>query len=916
VALASPVDGVRRGFVAGLGFELDDFQRRSLDALDAGRSLVVAAPTGSGKTVVAAYAVAKALAEGSKAFYTTPLKALSNQKYGELVRSHGSGAVGLLTGDNVINADAPVVVMTTEVLRNMIYASSGALAGLRYVVLDEVHYLQNAYRGPVWEEVIIHAPPAVDLVCLSATVSNAEELADWIRTVRGETAAVIEDRRPVDLHNLYLLGDRGSDRLMLMPTLVDGRPNPEVSALDAKGPRRPPTPQSGSRRAAGREVPHRFRSRLFTPRRTEVVELLGEAGMLPAIYFIFSRAACDDAVSQCQREAGRLTSSDERRQIRSIAEAKVGSLSDEDLRLLDYGGWLSGMEAGFAAHHAGLVPPFKEAVEACFAAGLVKVVFATETLSLGINMPARSVVIEKLTKFSGERHEFLTPGEYTQLTGRAGRRGIDEVGYAVVLWSPWVTFDQVASLVGARSYALTSSFRPTYNMAANLVRRYPPDVAHHLLNLSFAQYRADGDIVRMEAHLERTLSALADARAAARCERGDVDGYRRLLGAAEESGRQRPSTTAEVVAVLDRVRPGDVMVVPGGKSGGRVVVISTTRRRGGDIRVRALTPERRLLSLGPRDFPAPPRPVGRVPLPGPYQPRSPAFLRDAATALRHARIEAPSPASERGAGPERPSGRGAGGGARGRRRGDVAMGHAVAAATHPVAGCPDARTHLRASERADRLAREAERISRRVKGRSQSVARQFDRVLHLLEGWGYIEGWALTPAGERLARLYHETDLLVAECTEEGLLDGLGPAELAGLVSVFTFEARGNGGPGSRALSAEVASGEVRRRWPRIERLAGELNGAEEAADLPLTRCPDPGFVGLALSWASGDDLARVLGDEEISGGDFVRNIKQLIDLLRQLGDLAPDPVTARHARLGADRLFRGVVAASSVVST
>ncbi|MGH9059327.1 MAG: DEAD/DEAH box helicase, partial [Acidimicrobiales bacterium] len=489
--------------------------------------------------------------------YTTPLKALSNQKYGELVRRHGPAAVGLLTGDNAINGDAPIVVMTTEVLRNMIYGGSGALAGLRYVILDEVHYLQNAYRGPVWEEVIIHAPPEVDLVCLSATVSNAEELADWIRTVRGGTTAVIEDRRPVDLHDLYLLGDRTSERLLLVPTLVDGRPNAEAAALDSKAVRHP-----GPR---GRQ-----RSRLFTPRRAETVEMLEDHGMLPVIYFIFSRAACDDAVTQCTREGHRLTSAEERRQIRAIAEDRTGALSDEDLRLLGYGTWLAGLEAGFAAHHAGMVPPFKEAVEACFAAGLVKAVFATETLSLGINMPARSVVIEKLTKFTGERHEFLTPGEYTQLTGRAGRRGIDEVGYAVVLWSPYVPFDQVAGLAGARSYALTSSFRPTYNMAANLVRRYPPNVAHHLLNLSFAQYRADSDVVRLETQLERSGHTLAETRRAAQCDRGDASEYRRLLRASEDAARHRPSDTAEVLAALERVRPGDILVVPGGKSGGRV----------------------------------------------------------------------------------------------------------------------------------------------------------------------------------------------------------------------------------------------------------------------------------------------------------------------------------------------------------
>src|SRR3954463_10098613 len=214
----------RAPFLADLGFEPDPFQVKAFDAVDRGHSVLVAAPTGSGKTVVAEYAVAKALDEGGKAFYTTPLKALSNQKFGDLVRRHGADAVGLLTGDNAINGDAPVVVMTTEVLRNMIYAGAPALRGLRWVVLDEVHYLQNAYRGPVWEEVIIHTPASAGLVCLSATVSNVEELADWIGTVRGAAEAVIEEKRPVELHNLYLVGDRSGERLLLVPTLVDGRP--------------------------------------------------------------------------------------------------------------------------------------------------------------------------------------------------------------------------------------------------------------------------------------------------------------------------------------------------------------------------------------------------------------------------------------------------------------------------------------------------------------------------------------------------------------------------------------------------------------------------------------------------------------------------------------------------------------------
>ena len=607
----------RARFLAGYPFELDAFQLEAMDALDGGHSVVVAAPTGSGKTVVAEYAVARALAEGAKAFYTTPLKALSNQKFADFTRKYGPAKVGLLTGDNSINGEAPVVVMTTEVLRNMIYAGSSSLERLRYVVLDEVHYLQDPYRGPVWEEVIIHLPPEVELVCLSATVSNAEELADWVGTVRGSTRAIIEERRPVPLHNLFLVGERQSERLLLLPTFVDERPNPRGMAITSK--------VEGGWRAYRR-------GGLFTPRRSETVELLAEEALLPAIYFIFSRAGCDEAVRQCVREGRRLTSTAERHQIRGIAEAATGHLSDADLSALGYGEWLSSLEAGFAAHHAGLVPPFKEAVERCFLAGLVKVVFATETLSLGINMPARSVVVEKLAKFSGERVEPLTPGEYTQLTGRAGRRGTDDVGYAVVLWSPGVTFDQVASLAGARSYTLTSSFRPTYNMASNLVRRCTPSQAHHLLNLSFAQYRADADIVRLERYLERSRHELDNALEEAQCELGDVFEYRRLTAGAHHRPPPHRANPAEVVTAMEGLRPGDVLLVPARKPGGartndRVVVLSTRQRKKGDLSVRAITAGRRLVSFAPKDFHAPPRVVARLELPVPFcaeDPRVPA----------------------------------------------------------------------------------------------------------------------------------------------------------------------------------------------------------------------------------------------------------------------------------------------------
>ena len=884
------------GFIARAEFELDPFQLEAVKALDEGHSVVVAAPTGAGKTLVAEYAVERALACGGKAFYTTPLKALSNQKYADFCRKYGPTKVGLLTGDNSLNGEAPVVVMTTEVLRNMVYAGSRSVQGLRYVVLDEVHYLQDPYRGPVWEEVIIHLPAEVDLVCLSATVSNAQELAAWVGTVRGSTKAVIEERRPVPLHNLFMVGDKRAGELVLLPTLVGDKPNPRAASLTARAQRRGPLPGP--------------RSPLYAPRRSEVVELLRERGLLPAIYFIFSRAGCDDAVRQVLRCCSRLTSHEQRRRIREVAEEAVVGLSPGDLAALGYGSWLAALEAGFAAHHAGMVPPFKEAVERCFLEGLVQVVFATETLSLGVNMPARSVVVEKLTKFGGERNEPLTPGEYTQLTGRAGRRGKDEVGYAVVLWAPGVEFEQVASLAGARSYTLTSSFRPTYNMATNLVRRCSPEQARHLLNLSFAQFRSDADIVRLEAQLERARQELEAVARAARCDRGDVYEYRKLASAAGQ--REPRARREEVVAAMEGLRPGDVLALPAAKRGGprpvaAAAVLSTSQRKPDDIAVRAITAERRLVWLGPRDFSAPPSVLGRVGLPAPFAPRSRSFQRAVAGALAELRLDGPSH----------------------RRRRPGAW------AGHPVASCPQLRAHLRAAARAERLGRHVERLEKQLKGRSESLARQFERVLGLLGQWGYVDDWALTPAGERLSRLYHPLDLLVAECAERGLFSTLSPAEMAALASVFTYEARGPACLGPTVAPA-MPTQRLEQRWRAVVEVAAELNAAEELAGLPLTRPPDAGFAALAYGWAKGDELADLLvpqaaelsarpprrgrarpepGPPAVSAGDFVRNVKQLVDLLRQLAGALEDEGAAASAERAASALFRGVVAASSVVA-
>ena len=857
------------------GFRLDPFQVEAITSIDSGHSVLVSAPTGSGKTVVAEHAVALALAEGSRAFYTTPIKALSNQKYHDLVAIHGSDRVGLLTGDTSINGDASVVVMTTEVLRNMIYSGSDGLRRLRWVVLDEVHYLQDPYRGPVWEEIIIHLPAHVRLVCLSATVSNAPELAEWIAAVRGRTDVVVETTRPVTLDNWFLADDRHTGELAMVPTLIDGRPNPEGRVFDTD-------PRAAHRNTRG----GRPQRRHGIPGRVDVIELLAQRDMLPALYFIFSRAACDDAVRACRRSGMSFTTDDDRDAIRMIAEQHVANLTDEDLRILGYSEWLDALESGIAAHHAGMVPPFKEAVEKCFIAGLVKVVFATETLALGINMPARTVVIEKLTKYTGDGHDFLTAAQFTQLTGRAGRRGIDEHGHAIVLWSPFVTFEEAATLVSSRSFRLTSSFRPTYNMAANLVRRYSAAEAHRLLNMSFAQFQADADIVRLESRDQERRSTLASLREAASCETGDVRAYRRLLDAGRTSGGGGASSSrsSQVEDALESLQPGDVVLVESDLVSDRVAVLSVSHRRGGHVRLKVLTSQRRIIAIGAADLREPPDVIGKLVLPTPYTPTKTSFQRQVAAGLE--RVSTGRSRKKSAAG--------------GRGRSEID--------DHPVHRCPDRDQHLRALRRADRLEQELADTEKRLRLRADSLADVFDRVLQLLESWGYLDGWSLTEKGESLVRIYHESDLLIAECVGLGLLDELDAASVAGLVSCFVYEHR----KASPDIQEWFPSADVQRRTVAIAEVGFDLDRDERALGLPETRPTDATFFPLAHAWAAGDRLTSILEDDDLSGGDFVRTMKQLIDLLRQVGDAAPVELTAQRARAASEALFRGVVSASS----
>ncbi|MFP1694846.1 DEAD/DEAH box helicase [Gardnerella greenwoodii] len=535
-------------FERSLPFDLDDFQREAIDALEAENNVLVAAPTGAGKTVVADFAVFLAQQRNVKAFYTTPIKALSNQKYHDFCEQYGSKNVGLLTGDTSVNPEADIVVMTTEVLRNMLYENSITLNSLGFVILDEIHYLADKFRGAVWEEVIIHLPKTVKIIGLSATVSNVEDFSAWLESVRGTTHLVVDEHRPVPLErhvviqedgrtepellDLYDRDNKGNETKRVNPALTR-----KLNEWEHRARRRQDSYsdskyryRKGKKRIVRRGVAESDKStRRHTPKRWAVIDELDYLGMLPGIYFIFSRSGCDQAVQQCLNAGLILTSDDEMYEIRKIVDNMVANqLSKEDLHALSFERFRFSLEQGFAAHHAGMIALFRHIVETLFERGLIKVVFATETLALGLNMPARSVVVEKLVKFDGTGHVPLTPGEFTQLTGRAGRRGIDDIGHAVLVDHADFVPAQAAALSSKRVYPLHSSFVPTFNMAVNLLHSSDADTARTTLDCSFAQWEANASAQRLHSRMNELETALRGYEEAFHCEQGDFAEFLQL----------------------------------------------------------------------------------------------------------------------------------------------------------------------------------------------------------------------------------------------------------------------------------------------------------------------------------------------------------------------------------------------------
>ena len=917
-------------FARSYDFPLDDFQLRACQAVAVGQGVLVAAPTGAGKTIVGEFAVFMALATGRKAFYTTPIKALSNQKYADLVRRHGADKVGLLTGDSSINGEAPVVVMTTEVLRNMMYAGSATLRGLGFVVMDEVHYLADRLRGAVWEEVIIHLPEDVQVVSLSATVSNAEEFGAWLGEVRGNTEVIVEEHRPVPLSQHMMVGqdmyDLFADGTGVGTQVWDGtQVNPELlqrirGADRSGGHDGVGRARGGAAEGRGRGGAAEGRGRGGTPgagrdrgpqggrfgggpSRSEVISRLDRDGLLPAITFIFSRIGCTSAVSQLLSNGMRLIPQAEGDRIRRTVEERIQGLADEDLGVLGYWEFVEGLTRGFAAHHAGMLPTFREIVEELFTAGRIRAVFATETLALGINMPARSVVLERLVKFNGETHADITPAEYTQLTGRAGRRGIDIEGHAVVLYNRGLDPLAVGGLASTRTYPLRSSFHPTYNMAVNLVGQVGRETSREILETSFAQFQADRAVVGMAVTVKRHEEALAGYAESMTCHLGDFTSYAALRNeirdVEKDAAKARSaSRRAEAAVSLEKLRPGDVIKIPVGRRSGFAIVIQGNK--GGkkeSASPTVLTSDAQVRRLTLTDVSTPVEPVINLSVPKHFNARNAKSRKDLAATMRVKVPHDPPPARERESGVSQEVER-------------VAQLRRQMRA-HPCHACPEREGHARWAERWWRLRRETDAVARTVEGRTNTVARTFDRICELLVELGYLTegGAAVTSQGDTLKRLYTEKDLLAAECLRHGVWKRLDAPSLAAIVSTLLYEPRGS----DAEISPRMPNDDVGEAYDVMVRRWSQLEDRERAHTLPTTGAPDAGMAWMLHRWASGQRLEVVLRDSEIAAGDFVRHCKQVIDLLGQIGDAAAEPTLSVTARRAIDAVRRGVVAADRI---
>ena len=860
-------------FRARYAFPLDDFQLEAIRAIQADQSVIVSAPTGAGKTLVAEFAIMAALERGVRIAYTTPLKALSNQKFGDFTRAYGEERVGILTGDVKVNPHAPVVVMTTEILRNALYGSG--FDNLGYIVLDECHYMGDEGRGTVWEEIIISAPKDVALVGLSATVANVKEIADWISLVHRPIVAIAHPRRPVPLH--YSVADLAG-QIHEMDDVRRGR-----ARVVGDEPRGPDDPSRW------------YTRRVVDP--TVLIEALDQRRWLPAIYFIFSRAGCERAMEDVLGSSRPLITREQRREVdESIAQALADSPAIGESSLSQ--SVFRGLRIGVALHHAGILPGLKRLIETLFERGLCRVVFATETMSLGIHMPARAVALQSLTKRTDRGFRSLTHNELTQMAGRAGRRGIDPEGQCVMALDARDGLPDLLKVVDGSPEPIESRFKLGYGSVAALISTgAATDVIRRRIESSFGQYQNLKRIREMEAEIRSLETALEAARGyTAPCgdfarigryrrARQEVDARRQATGRGGRRGERSPieAEPGRLALVRRKGAPSLAVVLRVHAIRGHRVLLDALLPHGAVVRLKSGLIKRIFWATPPLHVPRDLQRGGRP------DNRGLKVLADQVERLPLPELME----RERSHGPE------------------------ATLASIECHRCP-----WGATPNCDHAWREIERLSERLSQRRQGLEsfrgaywQEFLRVAEVLEQFGALHERELEPKGRLIASLRHENELLVAEAVWRRLFEDTTLAEAAALCSALLEESRS--GEPMIARTFLKRQGKLKRKLDNLIGLADAVFQAQRARHLGMPISVQPGFMPAVYRWASGDDDWSGIVEASFGGheGDLIRAMRRLIDLLRQLADSPELPVvTTRLLAQAARTIDRGIVLESALI--
>jgi superfamily II RNA helicase len=885
-------------FRSGYPFTLDDFQVEAIRAIEAGQSVIVSAPTGAGKTLVAEFAIHAALAAGRRLAYTTPLKALSNQKFADFTRAFGADAVGILTGDVKVNPHARILVMTTEILRNALYGSG--LDDLRYIVLDECHYMGDEGRGTVWEEIIVSAPSDVVLVGLSATVANVKEIADWISIVHRPILPIYHPHRPVPL--AYVIADLAGE-IHELPGVRAGRAR--VAGDESRGP-------DDRGRWYARRVVHP----------TVLIEALEARAWLPAIYFIFSRVGCERAMQDVLTEGKSLLAPPQQREV----DTAIGEMIRESPTVAESALNQSVFEAlrlGIGLHHAGILPSLKRLIELLFERGLCKVVFATETMSLGIHMPARSVVLQGLTKRTDRGFRALTHNELTQMAGRAGRRGIDPEGTCAIALDARDGLEDILRVIDGSPEPIESQFKLGYGSVALLLSTgAPPEILRRRIESSFGQYQnlkrireIEADVHALEASLEKLRGYAApcgDFQRIGRYRRArqEIEARRQALGRGPRRG-ERTVAEAEpgrLVLIRRGGAPTLALVLGIHAIRGHRVLIDALLPHGVTVRVKSGVIKRIFWATPPLHVPRDRAPGGREHAPGGREHGARGRERAPESRDRHS-----------------PDNRGLGHLAAQLERLSVAelierersQGPEATLAAIECHRCP-----WGATARCDREWRELETVAERLGVRRRQLEQlrsaywqEFLRVIEVLEQFGAVRDRKLESKGRLIASLRHDNELLVAEFVAHGVFNDVSGPEAAAICSALLEEAR-SGDPAIARVFLRKRP-KLKRKLDQLIRVADTVHEAQRARHLRVPVGVHAGFMPSVFRWASGEDDWSGIVEESFGGheGDLIRAMRRLIDVLRQLAD--SDEVPAETVRLLAQvsrTIDRGIVLESALI--